>query len=310
LVVVFCGLPGSGKTTLSCLLKQYAQQRCVNVVHIEFDELLDEKLLLNNDFTLALSETRQAALTQISNILSDQQQQHQEQQTYLLIDDNMYYKSMRRAVYNLSANHSASYAQISVQTPLSICLERDKGRDEGRRVGEEVIRRMDGKIEWPGDENWERNSYIFQGREEGEERACSINKLLDALERDAKNPLVYRAELEKEREKSRDANAKSVIHECDMKLRKITQELFKQTPSLIKQNKEKMKKFKDFVINTKQTAMNALKQWLKGKGEGEDDFCADFQKLRHIETSPEAIELLGCVMNQLCCSFVEDLLST
>ena len=85
---------------------------------------------------------------------------------------------MRRVLYNLAANYCVSYTQIAVKTPLNVCLERDKGREEGRRVGEEVIKRMEGKMEWPGEEGWEKGSCFFCG-----EGGDSIEVLLGVIEK-------------------------------------------------------------------------------------------------------------------------------
>ena len=129
LVVLTCGLPAVGKTTLVSNLFHHlpASEMPFHVHHIELDsiylDLIQSRATTSSsscgddghtdEFNInAWKESRRIAVSKVEDILRSK-----EKATVVFVDDNMFYRSMRLQYARLSASFSAAFAQIHITLP-------------------------------------------------------------------------------------------------------------------------------------------------------------------------------------------------
>lgn len=160
-LVLLCGLPAIGKSTLCRALVAAAQLRgTVAAVHIEFDDILQ----LDNDTSVGSDASENSQMEswraareriacdverRIATYKSDANRS--EHMLLLLIDDNLYYESMRARFILAARRHAAQLALIVAQPTddVDLVIGRNASRIESRRVPEHVIRRMAQRLDPP-----------------------------------------------------------------------------------------------------------------------------------------------------------------
>ena len=119
IVLLLCGLPGAGKSRLVASLPSTA-------IPIEYDQVQDD-LLLDNSLE-AWRTSRHVALEQLSQHLSSSSQ-------LIVLDDNFYWRSMRKQVYQtcqqylIQQQHPSPIIYLGIvwlDTPLDTCLQRNR----------------------------------------------------------------------------------------------------------------------------------------------------------------------------------------
>eukprot|EP00026_Physarum_polycephalum_P013030 Phypoly_transcript_13390.p1 GENE.Phypoly_transcript_13390~~Phypoly_transcript_13390.p1 ORF type:complete len:199 (+),score=23.96 Phypoly_transcript_13390:424-1020(+) len=138
-----------------------------------------------------------------------------------MVDDNMFYRSMRRTLFNLARGCNAGFAQVHVTCPVEECIARNASRTNP--VPESIIRDMAERFEVPAptSHEWERHTIQVPSHPQiplfpwdTVIRFCgeSIAALDDAEGKEA----------------DRIANLTSLAHQFDLQARKVVSEVMKE----------------------------------------------------------------------------------
>ncbi|KAF0684416.1 Aste57867_23599 [Aphanomyces stellatus] len=127
-VLVLCGLPGGGKSTLS---RRFAAHFCTYSVECFcYDDLFVDAAASSPDQPFRPDEWRALRASVLEKL--DQRllalQDTTSTQHILVLDDNMYYRSMRKRVFRLALQRQASFGQVHVSTSIETCRRRNEQR--------------------------------------------------------------------------------------------------------------------------------------------------------------------------------------
>lgn len=251
MVLVLCGLPGAGKSTLARRLAQSSATHIdgelqVEVHHISFDDVdiggvvaaSSEVEEVAIDFEAdRWCRSRALALLEVERRIDESRQTNNSIGTcvsrrLIVVDDNMYYRSMRHQCYLLAKKHEVPYGQVYVEVPLAVALARNARRTGSARVPDEIIERMHARFEapQPADHGWERHTCVVHPQREEEEPEgdaaadLDLQRLWQAIAAMWSDNFV-RAEAceERERERRRDEDREqcltNFLHRLDQQLR-------------------------------------------------------------------------------------------
>jgi len=208
---------------------------------------------------------------------------------FVLLDDNFYYESMRLPFYKMCLANSCAYFCHAFQAEqIETLFERNANRTNEKQVEQSVIENMHAKFEPPSRIVWEKDFSLEQFVDKSiklvdqtqfeSDLAFILNKneqfmsLIDELR-----------ERERRVELSREANRTSLIHECDLILRKLLSEKMQHDVQLESNNK-----------SAEARRLNALRvSILRELRESEDTF-ADLNRTlyTHSTSQQEKSELL------------------
>lgn len=218
-LVLLCGLPACGKTTLA---KKLIQRGEVDVDYICFDELME------NEFTPKEWKQKRKTMWETANELITKNNKSDKKRV-ILLDDNFYYSSMRHEYFQLARKYEISYCQIFLTCPLKICIERNAKRKE--KVSEKVLIEMSSKLEMPDEaEQKQVLNLCIDSSEKSVEQMCDIvmEFIMKAFDKPLKNVVEMRRQMS---EKDREITLKNVVHQTDILLRKRAGELIKSVKS-------------------------------------------------------------------------------
>jgi len=210
-VILLCGLPGSGKSSLAQQLVQKWHQDVV-LHHIEYDALQDALHDDNKDALQAWRASRLEAIQQLCNLLE------LKESSVILMDDNFYLRSMRKQIWQVCRSHATHcrvyFGIIWLDTPLPICLQRNQQRQ--RSVDDETIVRMSQTQELPSQEiSFERSSLVVKDdAKDVLDFVFSRPQKSDSLEPPI-DPAIEQERLEQERQRTLN----SIRHQVDQALR-------------------------------------------------------------------------------------------
>ena len=147
----------------------------------------------------------------------------------LVIDDNNYYQSMRYEYYQLARKHTIGFCQIYFR-PKSIdnILSNNQKRPEGERIPDEVIKKMDSKIEPPNpfENSWEQFSFSINVEviDNKDQHLFNMETSLDAVSAALDNPVqplppTPPEKSEEAKAKSRNICSTNIYHRADKILR-------------------------------------------------------------------------------------------
>ncbi|KAL9642728.1 hypothetical protein ABK040_009806 [Willaertia magna] len=229
-LMLLCGLPGVGKSTLSQILKeQLSSTHRTSLFSYDFFE--DLKYENQNTFLPEIwRETRTEIELKVKElIISLKKKSHNDgKPNIIILDDNFYYKSMRQTFVQLCQTYQIGHIQIILRTiDINICLERNRNRD--RKVEDNVIIEMNSKFEY---DNCSSNpNIIFKEFEINYNTKLEnvAEEIISLLNSEKVKPLI---DLEKERlllrEESIKINKESFIQNLDQSIRKKIKELMEK----------------------------------------------------------------------------------
>eukprot|EP00980_Cylindrotheca_fusiformis_P001435 scaffold345_cov134-Cylindrotheca_fusiformis.AAC.46 len=150
-VILFGGLPASGKTTLARNIKDHFSGSC-RVFHLEYDAFEDEIASQQKvkDGIVAWNQARETALQELERILKTPP----DSTSLILMDDNFHLRGMRKKIHRLLLGHRPiRFGVIWLETDMVVCLQRNERRE--RQIPHDVILKMRDSLE-PPKQNWER----------------------------------------------------------------------------------------------------------------------------------------------------------
>ena len=136
-LLITCGLPASGKTTLAKILTASLAAE-VDVVIVSTDKWRDktyyEEFKPENERIV-----REKALRKTKSILAEGKS--------VIHDDTNYYTSMRHELFETAEKYGASFGILYLTTPIDVCFMWNKDREY--EIPIEVIRKIDERLDIP-----------------------------------------------------------------------------------------------------------------------------------------------------------------
>jgi len=225
LVLVLCGLPGVGKTTLARALARRARESGHDAHHARYDAR-ELRAMTREDGTTAFEPARwRAARAEAAADVDAATRRGNAREdgvkTVVIVDDNMYYRGMRWEVFRAAREARASCACAHVTAPTNEARRRNRSREGAEAVPEEVFERMTRAFEapavtTPGD-GATFPAFVVDATGETDVDAAWSR----ALEFWGPAPDVPASEAEREleREAARAETAKSALHALDVRAR-------------------------------------------------------------------------------------------
>ncbi len=214
-LILLCGLPASGKSTLVRTLCRVWRRLDVpvDVSVISVDALQRETTYSASDWHAA----RDRAFT----LAQDALQREREGRLLLVVDDTMFYRSMRRRFFLLATEMSCAFHLLYVQCPLDICITRNAGRMVSLPV--ETIQYAHVRFELPdGSQHyWESNLHTIDTSvvDVRDDTSCTLlaNDLLASWHAAVKRGVTCE-EKERRQRVGTEAN-RQMLHQLDLKMR-------------------------------------------------------------------------------------------
>ncbi len=265
-MLVLCGIPGSGKSTIAAALAAASKTANSPAVFLfDFDkptgdllaEFDPEKWKQDRASSLlavfqALSSLDGNSYANTSTATSAATKVNQQQ--LIIVDDTMHYRSMRAECWRIARATGAAYLYSHIKCPIEVALERNSHRPAGQRVPEEVLKRTAAMFE-PPEENQSclYDSELYQVMLDTEEfqiddgESSSASKKIDgkallcrveaAWGPPAPAPFDEEAEAERISE-ARKTTSESLLHQVDVQTRKYLTELLSSLSQQEQQEQE------------------------------------------------------------------------
>lgn len=166
IVILFCGIPASGKTwAANWLAKQFSNSVKCSIV--SFDNFERNKDDWNE---VSFKESRSYALENVNLIFKENSSIASPIQSVVIIDDIMYLRSMRKKIYTMCKlyDYDSNFLVVYLDVPLSISLERNSSRNQPNRVNENSLHRIAEAFEPPTDRQFvhDRNHIVIESSTE------------------------------------------------------------------------------------------------------------------------------------------------
>ncbi|CAB9526697.1 phosphoseryl-tRNA kinase [Seminavis robusta] len=213
-VVVTCGLPASGKSSLAkWLVSSSCPASILEIGCVEFDKVEDSLVLQQSsvsesattDYSREIwkksrAKSMEAFRQTLFQVPANDNTTHAKQQEdpaaaavtrIIILDDNFHLRSMRREVLRIcqefivasslddTNNPKVYFVTLWVDTPKEICLQRNQTR--ARKVSPDVIERMSHSLEPPGRDHWEKCYLHIHPGEDGDTTQPSKTTVLDFI---------------------------------------------------------------------------------------------------------------------------------
>jgi len=136
-ILVLCGLPASGKSTLANAIREELN---FEVDIVRTDEWRTEAYY--TDWKPEKEEpVRKAALTRVIQLV--------EQGKNVIHDDTNYYTSMRHELFKVSIENKCAFAVLHISTPIETSLKWNEERS-GYKIPDSVIEKINERFDLPG----------------------------------------------------------------------------------------------------------------------------------------------------------------
>ena len=133
-VLLVCGLPGAGKTTLCHLLQEMLGSMNFTTSLLCFDDFeVDRSLWDAQSFEISRVKALQALDEQLLR------EGKESRRGIVIVDDVMFFRSMRRKVYQLARDRRFAYLPLFVDIPLAVARNRNATRPAATKVKEQVM---------------------------------------------------------------------------------------------------------------------------------------------------------------------------
>jgi tRNA uridine 5-carbamoylmethylation protein Kti12 len=264
-VLILCGLPASGKSSLAKQVRDQLQssdnhqhhqrplQNDFRTCHlIEYDALQDSLMDDETDALEAWRQTRGVALQDFQRVLTDclvAEKDKLQSSSLLILDDNFHLPSMRKQVYQTcqkaiveceskyGGHGSVYFGIVYVDTPVAICLERNRHRQRAQGVvPDNVIFKMDVTLQPPPlvDAFWEQTVLKIDGSdtytmEDKVQRVLEFVQSLapESIVQPPVDPIIEQERVSAERKRT----AASVTHTMDQSLRQLVRAVAQVRPA-------------------------------------------------------------------------------
>ena len=303
-LLLFCGLPAAGKSTLARQLladgpKQLLQHlaprgmRAVRVWHICFDavlEALQSQRGIGEFDPVLWHESRDLVLAAVRAFFAAEPRrlelpcavyseacggECESCMHVLVLDDNMHYRSMRRTYYHLARDAQIAVCTLGLPLPLELALTRNAQRPAAGRVAEATIRGMAEALQWPQPDRqgWERGwLQLAEPRpEQPQQPPLPWQELATALADSVPSGPTEadRAALAEASAASAAQTASSAAHQLDLRLRKTTSELMRRLAALPAAQQGALARVLSEL--KKQVLQRRKERWVRGGTPGELD---------------------------------------
>lgn len=212
-VVILCGLPASGKSTIAGKLKSERSE----AVHVVDYDVINRRLMKEGEMDEqgfdpeVWRKSRQLAVEEMRTVLG-----RAVESTVVIMDDNNFLRSMRKTVCKAAWEEKTAVCGVFVECPLGECLERNSERRF--RVPQGVITGMLEVLEPPrvgdgeedGEVGWERKIPVVHVSSNGEDALSEIDRVID---------LARRQDIPDFRD--REPEVVTVVEECETRMRRI-----------------------------------------------------------------------------------------
>ena len=170
MLIIFTGIPGSGKTSLAVELKKNLEKRRgVSVQVVDSDEIRRKTYQTNFDPDLE-SFIRNESLYKINELLK--------QGHHVISDDINYYQSMRHELKEIARKNHTIYLIVFFDVPLETCLKRNK--DRGYPIPQDVIEKIQEKFDKPGQKyKWDSSFYRVTGENSVKDEAVLLAEKIE-----------------------------------------------------------------------------------------------------------------------------------
>ena len=265
LILLLCGLPGSGKTTLSRQLSKTMRTNGIPTEVLRFDA--HEKKAYEESKTSKFEpeswkNAREACFRALRDLMDedeDEEDEEERKRRCVILDDTMHYKSMRREAYRYAREFRAAFVVVHVDVDEKECWERNSRREDGDvlKVPREAFERLKAAFDAPGkggydaDEAFDKNYLAVKPPQKGSdvsggnsdekeiEYAAFCESLLDEIyarwladETPRRKDELDLLELKRERSATdRVITAANIVHDVDVQTRKLTSEFMREMKS-------------------------------------------------------------------------------
>ena len=261
LMLLLCGLPGSGKTTLSRQLAHTMRTNGIPTEVLRFD--LHEKKAYERSKTSKFEpeswkSAREACFRALRDVMDEDEEEEEEERKRhrcVILDDTMHYKSMRREAYRYAREFRAAFVVVHVDVDEKECWERNSRREDGDvlKVPREAFERLKAAFDAPGkggydaDEAFDKNYLVVKPPQKGSgnsdekeiEYAAFCESLLDEIyarwladETPRRKDELDLLKLKRERSATdRVITAANIVHDVDVQTRKLTSEFMREMKS-------------------------------------------------------------------------------
>ena len=144
----------------------------------------------------------------------------------LLLDDNMHYRSMRKAYYRIARDAQFGLCTLCLPIDVETAIERDAQRADSERVGSTTIRMMRETLQWPDltRHPWEQNALTLEKPPQPLDEGRLWRELADAIASPVQELAAAASDsADAHTQSARDAQrtAESTLHQFDLRLRKV-----------------------------------------------------------------------------------------
>eukprot|EP00210_Caulerpa_lentillifera_P001250 g1206.t1 len=230
-LVLFCGLPGSGKTTLTtslCALWNRDYPTAV-IKGCSVDELSCHQNAQSFDPGVWKSARLQ------SRHFVQEALAKQNQRCLIYVDDTVFYRSMRKEFFRIATSSNSAFFLVYLQCSMELCLIRNSSRGAAA-VPEWIMRKTAEQFEPPDETKcyWEANTIIIDSSQSDFHDLESCKKLADKLMTDwkvAQKRGLDEVERLQQKADGQRRNQESFTHRLDLVFRSIITQKMKKLKS-------------------------------------------------------------------------------